>query len=463
MVEQMPGTESGNESGYVQEGWRVAHLGALGTVRYGLGQPPEQDIDGLPMIRATNIKRGRIVADGLIRIKKSAIPESRDPYLRSGDIIVVRSGAYTGDLAMVTPEWEGCVAGYDLVFSPSNRVDPEFCAFALLSGPIQTYFRSQRDRSAQPHLNRQQLESAGLPLPPLPEQHAIAHVLRTVQRAKEATEKVITATCQLKASLMRHLFTYGPVPVDDADRVPLRDTDFGKVPNAWRISPLDESSEVQTGVTKGRRLNGADVVSVPYLRVANVQDGFLDLAEMKNIDIRRSEVARYSLQPGDVVLTEGGDFDKLGRGFIWNGEVPGCVHQNHIFAVRAKRSEILPGFLAYLTVKAHTGRRISSRSLIRQRIWLASIHQAEGVPSPLAIDPRATSNRRRSVRSGPKDCRRTSQTVRTSILSSDPPSPPHDRQAPRQGSRPYGPLPRWNRRGMNGVMVLDHCASPRRR
>jgi len=151
------------------------------------------------------------------------------------------------------------------------------------------------------------------------------------------------------SSLMRYLFTYGPVPVDDADRVPLRDTDFGKVPNAWRISPLDESSEVQTGVTKGRRLNGADVVSVPYLRVANVQDGYLDLAEMKNIDIRRSEVARYSLQLGDVVLTEGGDFDKLGRGFIWNGEVPGCVHQNHIFAVRAKRSEILPGFLAYLT------------------------------------------------------------------------------------------------------------------
>ena len=301
------------------------------------------------MIRATNIKRGRIVADGLIRIKKSAIPESRDPYLRSGDIIVVRSGAYTGDLAMVTPEWEGCVAGYDLVFSPSNRVDPEFCAFALLSGPIQTYFRSQRDRSAQPHLNRQQLESAGLPLPPLPEQRAIAHALRTVQRAKEATEKVIAATRLLKASLMRHLFTYGPVPVEEADQVTLRGTDFGSVPQLWRISPLDSCSEVQTGVAKGRRLNGAETISVPYLRVANVQDGFLDLSEMKSIEIRRSELERYSLQAGDVVLTEGGDFDKLGRGFIWNGEVRCCVHQNHIFAVRANRRMILPQFLAYLT------------------------------------------------------------------------------------------------------------------
>ncbi len=70
---------------------------------------------------------------------------------------------------------------------------------------------------------------------------------------------------------------------------------------------------------------------------------------MKNIEIRRSELERYSLQAGDVVLTEGGDFDKLGRGYIWNGEVPCCVHQNHIFAVRANRHMILPQFLAYLT------------------------------------------------------------------------------------------------------------------
>jgi len=188
-----------------------------------------------------------------------------------------------------------------------------------------------------------------VPRPPLPEQRAIAHVLRTVQRAKEATEKIIAATRQLKASLARHLFTYGPVPVEEADQVTLRGTDFGSVPKLWRISPLDSCSEVQTGVAKGRRLNGAETISVPYLRVANVQDGFLDLSEMKSIEIRRSELERYSLQAGDVVLTEGGDFDKLGRGFIWNGEVRCCVHQNHIFAVRANRRMLLPQFLAYLT------------------------------------------------------------------------------------------------------------------
>jgi type I restriction enzyme S subunit len=101
-------------------------------------------------------------------------------------------------------------------------------------------------------------------------------------------------------------------------------------------------------VAKGRNLDGSQVVELPYLRVANVQDGRLDLTEMKTIQLRHREVGRFLIQPGDVVLTEGGDFDKLGRGFIWRGQVSPCVHQNHIFAVRPNRAKLLPEFLAYL-------------------------------------------------------------------------------------------------------------------
>jgi type I restriction enzyme S subunit len=205
----------------------------------------------------------------------------------------------------------------------------------------------------QHNLNMMILRAVEMPLPPLAEQRAISQVLRTVERAKEATEQVVAAARQLKQSLMRHLFTYGPVSFDQADWVALRETDHGQVPEAWNIRPLSEGATVQTGVAKGRKIEDGDAVDVPYLRVANVQDGYLDLAEMKKITIRRSEISRYSLQPGDVVLTEGGDFDKLGRGFIWNGEVPGCVHQNHIFAVRPTRSVLMPEFLAYLTQSAY--------------------------------------------------------------------------------------------------------------
>lgn len=132
-----------------------------------------------------------------------------------------------------------------------------------------------------------------------------------------------------------------------------RETPFGSMPEEWGIKPLSECAQVQTGVAKGRKLKPAEAVTVPYLRVANVQDGFLDLSEIKYIDIRRSELNRFSLQAGDVLLTEGGDFDKLGRGFIWNAEVPVCVHQNHIFAVRPSKNLLLPEFLAYLTQSSY--------------------------------------------------------------------------------------------------------------
>jgi len=116
----------------------------------------------------------------------------------------------------------------------------------------------------------------------------------------------------------------------------------------WDIQRLEYCAVIQTGIAKGRKLAREQVITLPYLRVANVQDGYLDLTEVKGIELLKSEADRYKLHLGDVVVTEGGDFDKLGRGFLWDGQIPDCVHQNHIFAVRANRRILLPEYLAYL-------------------------------------------------------------------------------------------------------------------
>jgi type I restriction enzyme, S subunit len=89
---------------------------------------------------------------------------------------------------------------------------------------------------------------------------------------------------------------------------------MGKTPKDWGIRELGEVAIVQTGLAKGKK-NIKDPISLPYLRVANVQDGYLDLSEVKTIDVSRAEIERYRLKPNDVLLTEGGDFDKLGRGY----------------------------------------------------------------------------------------------------------------------------------------------------
>lgn len=111
---------------------------------------------------------------------------------------------------------------------------------------------------------------------------------------------------------------------------------------------MDEVAEVGSGVTLGKDLSGFKYVELPYLRVANVQDGHLDLSDIKTVKVRINEIDRYRLEPGDVLMTEGGDIDKLGRGTLWEGQIPDCLHQNHIFRIRANRDLLNPRFFAYV-------------------------------------------------------------------------------------------------------------------
>jgi type I restriction enzyme S subunit len=189
--------------------WRVVKLQEVADVRYGLGQPPERDDDGIPMIRATNIKKGSIIETDLLRIKRSAIPKSRNPFLRKGDLIVVRSGAYTGDIGLITQEWEGGVAGYDLVVTPSEKVDSLFLASYLLSAKAQSYFSKLRSRSAQHHLNSQQVSETPIPLPPSSEQQQIACKLSIADAAITRTRDHIEMTKTMKMRLVRELLTKG--------------------------------------------------------------------------------------------------------------------------------------------------------------------------------------------------------------------------------------------------------------
>jgi type I restriction enzyme S subunit len=111
---------------------------------------------------------------------------------------------------------------------------------------------------------------------------------------------------------------------------------------------------IQSGVTvDGNRDHGPDDVTLPYLRVANVQDGRLDLQAITEIQIPRSLARSATLKRGDVLMTEGGDLDKLGRGTVWNDEIANCLHQNHVFAVRPDERQLMPEYLALVTQSSY--------------------------------------------------------------------------------------------------------------
>jgi type I restriction enzyme S subunit len=123
--------------------------------------------------------------------------------------------------------------------------------------------------------------------------------------------------------------------------------DVPDAPAAWAWASLDQLADVVGGITKDAKRQGSGLVNVPYLRVANVQRGFLDLRVVTRILIPPAKLDELRLQPGDVLFTEGGDRDKLGRGWVWEGQIDPCVHQNHIFRARLALQEIEPRFVSW--------------------------------------------------------------------------------------------------------------------
>ncbi len=178
--------------GDVPEHWEVRRLKTLARIRYGLGQPPPELSDGRPLIRATNIARGIISKKDLIFVDPKGIPPSRDATLQPKEIIVVRSGAYTADSAIIPEEYAGAISGYDMVVT-ANSALPEFIALGLLS----TYVRDNQlivvsSRAAQPHLNAEELGHAVCLVPPSSEQWLI------VRHVQSATAKIDAAIARAR-------------------------------------------------------------------------------------------------------------------------------------------------------------------------------------------------------------------------------------------------------------------------
>ncbi|MGB9938904.1 restriction endonuclease subunit S [Methanosarcina sp.] len=127
----------------------------------------------------------------------------------------------------------------------------------------------------------------------------------------------------------------------------LDETELSTLPENWEWTRLDSIADIKGGITKDGKRKVEDGREVPYLRVANVQRGYLDLDEIKYIEASETVISELSLKYGDVLFTEGGDLDKLGRGWIWQNELPECIHQNHIFRARLYSEKIISKFVSW--------------------------------------------------------------------------------------------------------------------
>ena len=264
-------------------------------------------------------------------------PRKLKGYLEFGDSLVNSTG--TGTLGRVgwfekSPDDRPCVAdGHVTVtrFDPT-RVDKRFGFYYLKSDEFQEFmFETLVNGSTnQIELSRERMSAVSMPVPPLEEQRRIADFLDAetarIDRVVSLRQRQLAVFEERKQAVVDHFLVQEGDPMVHLARL----------------------CRVQSGVTVDGGRFSEDSELRPYLRVANVQADGLDLSEVKKILVGPISARRFELRPGDVLMTEGGDLDKLGRGTVWSGEIPGCLHQNHVFAVRPN-SRLSGEYLALLT------------------------------------------------------------------------------------------------------------------
>lgn len=154
---------------------------------------------------------------------------------------------------------------------------------------------------------------------------------------------------------------------------------------AWKKQALDSLADVVSGITKGRKTKEPQLIEVPYMAVSNVKDGYIDWTTVKTIQATQQEIEQYRLLPDDVLMTEGGDPDKLGRGAILKEPLQNCIHQNHIFRVRLNESLILPAFFEeYLK---HQKAKRYFLGCAKQTTGIASINMRQLKALPVLLPP----------------------------------------------------------------------------
>lgn len=359
------------------------------SIADGDHQPPPQVERGVPFLVIGNIRDGRIDFSGTRFVSESyfgSLGKSRLPS--RGDVLYSVTGSF-GIPVLVTTDQPFCVQRHIAILKPAPQMFFGYLARALGTAAVFRQASNAATGTAQKTVGLKHLRKFTLPVAPLPEQHRIVEAIEsyffrlddavaTLDRVQRNLKRYRAAV--LKAAVEGRLMPteaelaraegrdYEPASVllerilaerrrrwhEAGSRGGYREPvapdtkDLPELPEGWCWSTADTVADLKGGITKGQKRKPADALrQVPYLRVANVQRGRLDLSVMKKILATEAEIDELRLYPGDVLFNEGGDRDKLGRGWVWNGELPECIHQNHVFRARILTHDLHPKFLSW--------------------------------------------------------------------------------------------------------------------
>ncbi|MCF8090581.1 MAG: restriction endonuclease subunit S [Desulfotignum sp.] len=329
-------------------GWNSTTIGYHLELINGYAFPSDRftEGEGIPLIRIRDLNRHMTEVNYRGDYSERYV-------VKKGDLLVGMDGDFS------TTQWKGGDSLLNqrvckLVTKDKEQLEQDFLFFRIIE-EIKLIHRITAATTVK-HLSSRDILDIEIELPPILEQSKIAEVLSTVDRAIEQTEGLIAKQQRIKTGLMQDLLSRG---IDENGNLrseeihEFKDSPIGRIPVEWDMQALGELSQISSGITLGKTHAGSNTIELPYLRVANVQDSFLDLSDVRTIRVPTSYVEKYQLHVGDVLMNEGGDFDKLGRGAVWHGEIDICLHQNHVFKVRPKEGKLSSNFLANVSASPY--------------------------------------------------------------------------------------------------------------
>ena len=347
--------------------WKTATLGKIAKTTSG-GTPDKKHSEyyngSIPWVRSGELDKG-VIRDTEIKITQDGLDNSSAKIFPAGTLLIALYGATIGKLAFL-----GIPAATNqavcAIFQNDTVSLKYLYYYLLLKRPDLV---KQGIGGAQPNISQAILKKLMIAYPV-----SASEQERIVARIEELFSQLDAGVETLKKTKAQ-LAVYRQAVITDA-------YNMGSDAPVVR---LDEISQIMGGITKGRDLSNSDTIELPYLRVANVQNGYLDLSVIKMIQLRQDEKERYLLKRGDVLYTEGGDRDKLGRGTVWRDEIPDCVHQNHVFKARIDQERAVPEYVAYWSMSTQARNYFYQKG--KQSVNLASINKtvlsALTIPLPI--------------------------------------------------------------------------------
>lgn len=248
---------------------------------------------------------------------------------RPGQVLFGKRRSYQSKVAVA--DFEGVCSGdiYVLESRDPGVLLPGLLPFICQTDAFLDHAVKTSAGSLSPRTNWTSLAGFEFALPPLDEQQRLAGIFAALDVAVASYQQAAQGAERSRRSYLLDLLR------------PDRGSSDG-FPSHWKVAAAQSLGSIQLGQQRHPKFNNGSNMR-PYLRVANVMDGSLKLDDVYQMHFPESQLGKFELRAGDILLNEGQDTDLVGRSAIYRGEIPGCCVQKTLLRFRCG-PELLPGF-----------------------------------------------------------------------------------------------------------------------